>query len=52
MKPKLMMEVMPQKGNEDRLENIPHQKVEDMALINRVDMGYSSGGKMTSVITN
>lgn len=24
MKPKLMMEVIPQKGNEDRLENIPH----------------------------
>ena len=52
MKPKLMMEVIPQKGNEDRLENIPHQKVEDMALIYRVDMGDSSGGKMTSVITN
>ena len=52
MKPKLMMEVIPQKGNEDRLENIPHQKGEDMALIYRVDMGDSSGGKMTSVITN
>ena len=35
-----------------RLQNIPHQKVEDMALIYRVDMGDSSGGKMTSVITN
>ena len=46
MKPKLMMEVIPQKGNEDRLENIPHQKVEDMALIYRVDMGDSSGGNM------
>ena len=23
MKPRLMMEVIPQKGNEDRLENIP-----------------------------
>ncbi|MBQ9030624.1 MAG: hypothetical protein IJ106_04115 [Parasporobacterium sp.] len=52
MKPKLMMEVIPQKGNEDRLENIPHQKVEDMALIYRLDMGESSGGKMSSVITN
>lgn len=52
MKPKLMMEVIPQKGNEERLENIPHQKVEDIALIYRVDMGDSSGGKMTSVITN
>ena len=52
MKPKLMMEVIPQKGNEDRLENIPHQKVEDMALVYRLDMGDSAGGKMTSVITN
>lgn len=52
MKPKLMMEVIPQKWNEDRLENIPHQKVEDMALIYRLDMGESSGGKMSSVITN
>ena len=51
MKPKLMMEVIPQKGNEDRLANIPHQKVEDMALIYRIDMGDSNGGKMTSVIT-
>ena len=32
MKLKLMMEVIPQKGNEDRLGNIPYQKVEDMAL--------------------
>ena len=52
MKPKLMMEVIPQNGNEDRLANIPHQKVEDMALIYRIDMGDSNGGKMTSVITN
>ena len=52
MKPKLMMEVIPQKGNEDRLENIPHQKVEDMALIYRLDIGENSGGKMSSVITN
>ena len=37
MKPKLMMEVIPSEGfypweMRDRLENIPHQKVEDMAL--------------------
>ena len=52
LKPKLMMEVISQKGNEDRLENIPHQNVEDMALIYRLDIGDSAGGKMTSVITN
>ena len=48
LKPKLMMQVIPQKGNEDRLEIIPHQKAEDMALIYRLDMGDSVGGKMTS----
>ena len=52
LKPKLMMEVISQKGNEDRLENIPHQNVEDMAMIYRLDIGDSAGGKMTSVITN
>lgn len=52
VKQKMMMEVIPQKGNEDRLENVPHQKIEDMALIYRVDMGEGTGGKMSSVITN
>lgn len=52
MKSKLMMEIISQKGNEDRLQKIPHQKVEDLALIYRVDMGGSAGGRMTSVVTN
>lgn len=52
MKPKLMLEVIPQKGNEDKLENIPHQKIEDLALVYRLDMGDRAGNKMTSVITN
>ncbi len=52
MKSKLMMEIIPQKGNEERLSGIPHQKIEDMALIYRLDMGDSTGGKMTSIITN
>jgi len=52
MKANLMMELIPQKGNEERLAEVPHQKVEDMALIYRMDMGDSPGGKMTSVVTN
>lgn len=52
MKPKLMMELIPQKGNEGRLAEVPHEKVEDLALIYRVDMGESPGGRMTTVITN
>ncbi|MSS15932.1 DUF5688 family protein [Porcincola intestinalis] len=52
IKPKLMMEIISQKGNEDKLQKIPHQKVEDLALIYRVDMGGSADGRMTSVVTN
>ena len=52
MKANLMMELIPQKGNEERLAEVPHQKVEDMALIYRMDMGDSPSGKMTSVVTN
>lgn len=52
MKGSLMMELIPQKGNEDRLAGVPHQKVEDLALIYRMDMGENGNGKMTSVITN
>ena len=52
IKPKLMLEVIPQEGNEDRLENIPHQKIEDLALVYRLDMWDRAGNKMTSVITN
>ena len=52
MKPKLMTELIPQKGNESRLADVPHEKIEDLALIYRVDMGDAPGGRMTSVITN
>ena len=46
MKANLMMELIPQKGNEGRLAEVLHQKVEDMALIYRMDMGDSPGGKV------
>ena len=52
MKPKLMTELIPQKGNESRLAEIPHDKIEDLALIYRADFGESSGGRMSTVVTN
>ena len=52
MKPKLMTELIPQKGNEDRLSDVPHEKIEDLALIYRVDFGETSGGRMSTVVTN
>lgn len=52
MRPKLMTELIPQKGNEERLADVPHEKIEDLALIYRVDLGESSGGRMSTVVTN
>lgn len=52
MKHTLMTELIPQKGNEDTLANIPHEKVEDLALIYRMDLGSVNGGKMTTIITD
>ena len=48
----LMMELIPQKGNEDMLAGMPHQKVEDLALIYRVDMEQISGDHMSMMITD
>ena len=33
MKPKLLTELIPQKGNDARLVDVPHEKIEDLALI-------------------
>ena len=52
MKPKLMTELIPQKGNEARLANVPHEKIEDLALIYRINLGERNGGRMTTVITD
>ena len=52
MKPKLMTELISRKGNEARLADVPHEKIEDLALIYRLDLGERDGGKMTTVITN
>lgn len=53
MKPLLMIELIPQKGNEMILSRIPHQKIEDLAVIYRLDLGDTPSGKrITTVITN
>ena len=52
MKPKLMTELIPQKGNEEKLADVPHEKIEDLALIYRLDLGERNGGRMTSIVTN
>lgn len=52
MKPTLMTELIPQKGNEETLAGIPHEKVEDLALIYRLDLGEVNGGRMSTIITD
>lgn len=54
MKPHLMVQLIPQKGNEKKLSGILHEKVEDMAMIYRLDLGQAdrSGGTMTTIVTD
>ena len=52
IKSSLMMQLVPQKGNEDILAQIPHQKVEDLAVVYRIDMGEQSGFGATTLITD
>lgn len=52
LKPKLMVQLIPKKGNEGQLVSIPYKDVEDMAMIYRLDLGEGKGGRMTSVITD
>ena len=53
MKDKLITQVIPVKGNEDRLANMPHQIMEDMAVVCRAMIGNAPGqGEMSFLVTN
>ena len=47
-----MMQLIPQKGNEENLMKVPHQKIEDLALVYRFDPGGQPGMTGTKLITN
>jgi len=47
----LFPELIPQKGNEAMLSTVPHEKVEDMAVVFRLDL-YSESGMMMSTREN
>ena len=47
----LFPELIPQKGNEAMLSTIPHEKVEDMAVVFRLDL-HSESGMMMSTRVN
>ncbi len=52
MRSKLMTELIPQHGNEEMLSGVPYKAIEDLALIYRIDLGESSNGRMTVLVTN
>ena len=47
----LFPELIPQKGNEAMLSTVPHEKVEDMAVVFRLDL-HSESGMMMSTRVN
>lgn len=52
MKSKLMVQVVPTKGNEEMLSGIPHKEQEDMSLVYRFVFDSNKNGMASTVVTN
>ncbi len=52
MKGKLAMEVVSADRNADMLENVPHENMEDMAVVYRLILGQDSDGRSSILVTN
>ena len=52
MKDKLIMEVVSADANAEMLENIPHQKMEDMAVVYRFVLESNNEDRATILVTN
>ncbi len=52
MKESLTLQMIPIAGNEEKLSELPHKTVEDMALVYRFDMGSNEQGSSSILITN
>ena len=52
VKNRLVMQLVPVKGNEDMLNTIPHRVVDDLAVVYRVEMSYTRDGSASAVLTN
>lgn len=52
MKSKTILQVMPVKGNEERLADLPYQQMEDMAVVCRAMLGGNAEGEMSFLVTN
>lgn len=52
MKEKLTLQMIPIAGNEEKLSEIPHKEVEDMALVYRFEMASNEQGSANILATN
>ena len=52
MKETLMLQMIPVKGNEEKLAEIPHETVEDMAVVYRFDLGSNERGTSSALVTD
>lgn len=52
MKDKLVMEVVSAETNAEMLENVPHQEMEDMAVVYRFVLDSNDDGRATILVTN
>ena len=52
MKQYLTIQIVGVDSNAEKLETIPHQKMEDMAVVYRFNFGEISGGNASIVVTN
>ena len=52
MKTKLAMEVVSADRNADMLQNVPHEQMEDIAVVYRLILGQDSEGRSSVLVTN
>lgn len=52
MKEKLAMEVVSSEANKEMLENVPHQNIEDMAVVYRFVLSSDDDGRASILVTN
>ena len=52
MKDKLVMEVVSAEANAEMLDKVPHQNIEDMAVVYRFVLDSSDDGRATILVTN
>ena len=48
----LTMEVVGKDQNGEMLQSVPHQEIEDLAIVYRIDLGETKNGNATVLITN